>query len=243
MKKALIVWGGWDGHEPEQVAGILAELLREEHFDVEVADTLEVFDDREKLLNLDLIVPVWTMGQITQEQVNNVSAAVQNGTGLAGCHGGMCDSFRTNVDWQFMTGGQWVAHPGNDGVDYKVDIRAGSSPLVDGISDFNVCTEQYYLHYDPAVEVLATTRFPIVDGPHAANKAVDMPVVWTKRWGHGRVYYNSLGHHADIVDLPPVKELMRRGFLWAAEGKVIAQTVIKDQAVGAGYSGMADSQL
>ncbi|WP_028530794.1 ThuA domain-containing protein [Paenibacillus sp. HW567] len=243
MKKALIVWGGWDGHEPEQVAGIFAGLLGQERFEVEVADTLEVFGDREKLLSLDLIVPVWTMGQITQEQVDNVSAAVQNGTGLAGCHGGMCDSFRNNVDWQFMTGGQWVAHPGNDGVHYKVEIRSSSSPLVDGISDFDVCTEQYYLHYDPAVEILATTRFPIVDGPHAANKAVDMPVVWTKRWGHGRVYYNSLGHHADIVDLPSVKELMRRGFLWAADGKEIAQAALKDQAAVAGYSGMADSQL
>ncbi|KWX70975.1 hypothetical protein AMQ84_28530 [Paenibacillus riograndensis] len=241
MKKALIVWGGWDGHEPEQVAGVFAGLLREAQFDVEVANTLEVFADGEKLLGLDLIVPVWTMGEISQELVNNVSAAVQNGTGLAGCHGGMCDSFRTNVDWQFMTGGQWVAHPGNDGVQYKVEICQSSSPLTKGIEDFDVTSEQYYLHIDPAVEVLATTRFPVIQGPHATNKAVDMPVVWTKRWGQGRVYYNSLGHHADIVELPPVKELMRRGLLWAAEGKQEAAANPKQMA-GA-YSGMADSQL
>ncbi|MNO22774.1 Trehalose utilization [compost metagenome] len=242
MKKALIVWGGWDGHEPEQVAGVFAGLLREAQFEVEVANTLEVFADGEKLLGLDLIVPVWTMGEISQELVNNVSAAVQNGTGLAGCHGGMCDSFRTNVDWQFMTGGQWVAHPGNDGVQYTVEIVQSSSPLTAGIDDFGVSSEQYYLHIDPAVEVLATTRFPVVQGPHATNKAVDMPVVWTKRWGQGRVYYNSLGHHADIVELPPVKELMRRGLLWAAEGKQEA-AVNPEQTAGAGYSGMADSQL
>ncbi|MGN7763904.1 ThuA domain-containing protein [Paenibacillus sp. 22594] len=242
MKKALIVWGGWDGHEPEQVAGIFAEILREAQFEIEVSNTLEAFADKEKLLGLDLIVPVWTMGEITQELVNNVSAAVQNGTGLAGCHGGMCDSFRTNVDWQFMTGGQWVAHPGNDGVQYTVEISQGSSPLTAGIMDFEVTSEQYYLHIDPAVEVLATTRFPVVQGPHATNKAVDMPVVWTKRWGHGRVYYNSLGHHADIVELLPVKELMRRGLLWAAEGKAEA-AVNLEQTAGAGYSGMADSQF
>ncbi|MBW4080808.1 ThuA domain-containing protein [Paenibacillus sp. S150] len=242
MKKALIVWGGWDGHEPEQVAGLFAGMLRGEQFEVEVADTLEAFADGEKLLGLDLIVPVWTMGEITQELVNNVSAAVQNGTGLAGCHGGMCDSFRTNVDWQFMTGGQWVAHPGNDGVRYTVEISQSSSPLTAGIEDFAVTTEQYYLHIDPAVEILATTRFPVADGPHAANKAVDMPVVWTKRWGRGRVYYNSLGHHADIVELAPVKELMRRGLLWAAEGRQEAAAKPVPVA-GAGYSGMADSQL
>lgn len=136
--------------------------------------------------------------------------------------------------------GQWVAHPGNDGVNYTVEIRQSSSPLVDGIEDFTVCSEQYYLHVDPAVEVLATTRFPVVEGPHSFNKAVDMPVAWTKRWGHGRVYYNSLGHHADIVAMPQVKEMMRRGLLWAAEGKVRAQSQIS--TVRSSYSGMADSQ-
>ncbi|GAA0408853.1 ThuA domain-containing protein [Paenibacillus motobuensis] len=241
MKKALIVWGGWDGHEPEQVATIFKNALLEHQFEVEVADTLDAYADAEKLLGLDLIVPVWTMGEISQELVNNVSAAVQAGTGLAGCHGGMCDSFRNNVDWQFMTGGQWVAHPGNDGVEYKVEIKSSSSPLVEGVSDFMVSTEQYYLHVDPAVEVLATTRFPVIDGPHRLNKAVDMPVVWTKRWGLGRVYYNSLGHHADIVDLPPVKELMTRGMLWAAEGK---QLTLNDGAAlsGKAYTGMGDNQ-
>lgn len=240
-KKALIVWGGWDGHEPKQVGEIFAAVLQEEGFEVEVSDTLEAFADREKLLGLDLIVPVWTMGEIAQELVDNVSAAVQNGTGLAGCHGGMCDSFRNNVDWQFMTGGQWVAHPGNDGVEYTVNIRSSSNPLVQSIGDFTVKSEQYYLHIDPAVEVLATTRFPITNGPHAANGAVDMPVVWTKRWGTGRVYYNSLGHHADIIELAPVKELMRRGFLWTAAGK---EEAAQNGAVSesGSYSGMADNQ-
>lgn len=243
MKKALIVWGGWDGHEPRQVAELFAGLLRQEQFEVEVSDTLDAFNDGEKLLGLDLIVPVWTMGEISQDQVNNVSNAVQRGTGLAGCHGGMCDAFRNNVDWQFMTGGQWVAHPGNDGVEYKVELKSSSSPLVDGMEDFRVVSEQYYLHVDPAVEVLATTRFPVVPGPHMTNKSVDMPVIWTKRWGFGRVYYNSLGHHADIVDMPQVKELMRRGMLWAAEGKSLAAGHdISLFTHGEGYTGMADSQ-
>ncbi|MEK5396820.1 ThuA domain-containing protein [Paenibacillus sp. FSL K6-2859] len=240
MRKALIVWGGWEGHEPEQVADIFAKVLQEEQFEVEVSNTLEAFADADKLLGLDLIVPVWTMGTIDQKLVDNVSAAVQQGTGLAGCHGGMCDSFRNNVDWQFMTGGQWVAHPGNDGVNYTVEIRQSSSPLVEGLEDFSVCSEQYYLHVDPAVEILATTRFPVIEGPHSYNKAVDMPVAWTKRWGLGRVYYNSLGHHADIVAMQQVKEMMRRGLLWAAEGKALTQFNLS--TVSTSYSGMADSQ-
>ncbi|MEF2243618.1 ThuA domain-containing protein [Paenibacillus sp. IITD108] len=240
MKKALIVWGGWDGHQPKQVAEIFRQQLIEEGFEVEVSDTLEAFADADKLMQLDLIIPLWTMGKIDQQLVKNVSAAVQSGVGLAGCHGGMCDAFRENVDWQFMTGGQWVAHPGNDGVEYTVNISNTSSLLTAGIEDFSVKSEQYYLHVDPAVEVLATTRFPTVPGPHSLNKAVDMPVIWTKRWGVGRVYYNSLGHQANIMDIATVKELMKRGFLWCAEGKSEAQ---KHTAASEAYTGMADNQL
>ncbi|KAF6580439.1 ThuA domain-containing protein [Paenibacillus polymyxa] len=240
MRKALIVWGGWNGHEPEQVAAIFERILKEEQFEVEVSNTLDAYQDAEKLLGLDLIIPMWTMGQIEQELVNNVSAAVQSGVGLAGCHGGMCDAFRNNVDWQFMTGGQWVAHPGNDGVEYMVNIKRGSSPLLDHIEDFQVKSEQYYLHVDPAVEVLATTRFPVVPGPHSANGPVDMPVVWTKRWGSGRVFYNSLGHHADIIDIPQVTEMMRSGFLWTAAGKQAATSY--GSLLAEAYTGMADNQ-
>lgn len=218
-RRALIVQGGWDGHEPVQVSEIFRRTLTECDFEVEVSDTLDSFLDVEKLKALHLIVPVWTMGKITNEQVKPVLEAVAGGVGIAGCHGGMCDSFRENVDWQFMTGGQWVAHPGNDGVEYIVNIKRGSSPIVEGIDDFVVKSEQYYMHIDPAIEVLATTRYPTVDGPHAANGAVDVPVVWTKRWGKGRVFYCSLGHHADIVEMKQTLTIMRRGFLWAAEGK------------------------
>ena len=159
------------------------------------------------------------MGKITQEQLQPVLAAVESGVGLAGCHGGMCDAFRESTDWQFMTGSQWVAHPGNDGVEYMVYIKRGSSPIVEGIPDFKVASEQYYIHVDPAVEVLATTIFPApgTSGPHTANGPVEVPVMYTKRWGKGRVFYSSLGHHADIFDIPEALETMRRGFLWAAK--------------------------
>jgi hypothetical protein len=214
--KALIVWGGWDGHQPKEVAEIFRELLAKEKFDVEVSDTLDAFADAGRVKSMNLLVPVWTMGKISAEQLTPVLAAVQGGTGIAGCHGGMCDSFRESTEWQFMTGGQWVAHPGNDGVKYRVKMGPAKSAITKGIGDFDVASEQYYMHVDPAVKVLATTRFPTADGPHAGNGAVDMPVVWTKTYGKGRVFYNSLGHSADIVKMPPVLELMRRGFLWAA---------------------------
>jgi type 1 glutamine amidotransferase len=121
-KKALIVWGGWDGHEPQQVAEIFEKALTEKGFSVEVSDTLDAYTDEAKLMSLDLIVPVWTMSKISKEQLNPLLAAVKSGVGIGGCHGGMCDSFREATEYQFMTGGQWVAHPGNDGIEYTVEI-------------------------------------------------------------------------------------------------------------------------
>ncbi len=216
-KKALIVWGGWDGHEPDKLAKLFERVLKQEGFQVEVSNTLDAFKDEPKLMGLSLIVPVWTMGKISGEQANPVFKAVASGVGIAGCHGGMCDAFREHTEWQFMTGGQWVAHPGNDGTPHRVTITNLKHEITAGISDFNVSSEQYYMHVDPAVRVLATTRFPVADGPHVGNGSVDMPVVWTKMYGQGRVFYNSLGHHADIMESEPCLTIQRRGFLWAAK--------------------------
>jgi type 1 glutamine amidotransferase len=218
MSKALIVWGGWDGHEPELVSNLFSEILKGEGFEVEVETELSTFRDRgESLKDLDLIVPVWTMGTIQPEEVWPVVKAVESGVGLAGCHGGMGDSFRNETAWQFMVGGQWVAHPGDDGVEYEVRITDKSHPITQGLPDFRVKSEQYYMHTDPSNHVLAVTAFPVADGPHVPNGPFDMPVIWTRLHGQGRVFYNSLGHHADVLDDEPVRETMRRGFLWAAK--------------------------
>ncbi len=214
--KALIVWGGWMGHEPDRVAEIFAGALRENGFEAEVSDTLDAFLDAEKLKGLDLIVPLWTMGEIRKEQRAPVMAAVESGVGLAGCHGGMCDAFRQDVEWQFMTGGQWVAHPGGADVTYDVEITDREHVITAGLEDFEVTSEQYYVHVDPANHVLATTRFPTVDGPHAANGPADVPVAWTRMWARGRVFYSSLGHVAETARQAEVLRLQTRGMLWAA---------------------------
>jgi len=223
-KKVLIFQGGWEGHEPKLTSKRFGRIMEEEGYRAEIYDTLDCMLDYDNLLTYDLIVACWTGGNLPIECSRNVAKAVANGVGLAGCHGGMCDAFRQDTQWQFMTGGQWVSHPGGAGVEYTVNVIHGSSPLTEGIEDFKVCSEHYYLHVDPAIEVLATTRFPLVTYYHASNKVIDMPVVWTKYWGLGRVFYNSLGHHDDVFDNSPNAEvLMRRGMLWAAGGKKFAE--------------------
>jgi len=224
MKKAWIFQGGWDGHEPKLTSKRFQAMLEKNGYTAEIFDSLDPMGDLEALKKLDLIVACWTMGEIKREYSVNVSKAVGTGVGLAGCHGGMCDSFRNDTEWQFMTGGQWVSHPGGDGIQYMVNICHGSSPITEGLTDFEVCSEHYYLHVDPAIEVLATTRFPAVPYYHISNKPVDMPVAWTKFWGNGRVFYTSLGHHDDVFDKSPNAHiLMERGLVWAGAGKEYAE--------------------
>ncbi len=213
MKSALIVWGGWQGHEPEQGAALFAPFLREQGYEVEVSDTLDAYLNSEKMQSLSLIVPIWTMGTITKEQESGLLDAVRGGAGIAGWHGCMADSFRNNTEYQFMVGGQWVAHPGNI-IDYEVNITKHDDPIVAGLQDFRMHSEQYYMHIDPMNEVLATTTFSGEYAPWTADCV--MPVVWKKRWGQGKVFYSSLGHVVKDFEVPEAFEIMRRGMLWAS---------------------------
>ena len=212
-KKALVVWGGWDGHTPRESAALYAGILRNEGYTVEVSDPLDAYLDQEKLLGLSLIVPVWTMGTITREQEQGLLKAVASGVGIGGWHGSMCDSFRNNTEYQWMTGGQWVAHPGGV-IDYEVNLTQRDDPIVAGLEDFWLHSEQYYMHVDPSNEVLATTTF---SGQYAAwIKGVVMPVVWKRKYDQGRVFFASWGHVVGDFDVPAACEIVRRGLLWAS---------------------------
>ncbi|MYC71617.1 MAG: ThuA domain-containing protein [Gemmatimonadetes bacterium] len=209
-----MVWGGWEGHEPKQCVDIFAPILEAEGFAVTISDTLDTYKDRDLMAEQDLVVPAWTMGQIEGEQEQGLLAAVDSGVGIAGWHGCMADSFRNNTTYQFMVGGQFVAHP--DGIiDYTVNIAAPDDPIVAGLDDFQMHSEQYYMHTDPGNEVLATTTLEGRQSASWVNGTV-MPVVWKRAWGAGRVFYSSLGHVARDFDVPEAREIQRRGMLWAS---------------------------
>lgn len=212
MRRALIVWGGWEGHEPRQGAEVVKDILETADFDVRVENSTAAFADP-ALGELSLIVPIVTMSTIEKGELANLEAAVRGGVGLAGYHGGMGDSFRNAPLYQFMVGGQWVAHPG-DIIDYRVEITRPDDPVMAGIDGFAYRSEQYYMHVDPANEVLATTTF---GGAHALwIDGVVMPVVWKKRYGEGRVFYSALGHVASEFAVPQMRTIFERGLLWAA---------------------------
>jgi len=214
MKSILFVWGGWDGHEPKQCVDIFAPWAKQQGYNVDISDKLDVYADAERMKKYDLIVPVWTMGSITGEQERGLLSAVREGAGIAGWHGGMCDSFRMNTEYQFMTGGQWVAHPGGI-VDYVVNIVKKDDPIVAGLKNFAMKSEQYYMHTDPGNEVLATTTFSGQHGGVDWIKGTVMPAVWKRRWGKGKVFYSSVGHVAKDFDVPEAREIVQRGMKWA----------------------------
>ena len=213
MNQALIVWGGWEGHEPEACMQRFLPVLTGAGFEVEVANTLAVFADRNLMQSQDLIVPCWTMGHLTEDEERGLLDAVRLGTGIAGWHGGMGDAFRGNTAYQFMVGGQFVEHPGGI-IDYTVHISRGDDPVMSGINDFSMHSELYYMHVDPSNRVLATVTcsggvYPWIEG-------VVMPTVWKRVYGAGRVFYSALGHEAHDFDVPEAFEIMKRGMLWAA---------------------------
>jgi type 1 glutamine amidotransferase len=217
-RKVLFTFGGWDGHEPQKYVDYFTPWLKEEGAEVITSSNLDPYTNKELMNTIDLVMQLYTMSTITKEQEKGLIEAVEkNGTGMAGWHGGMCDAFRNNVDYQYMTGGQWVAHPGGV-VDYDVSIVNQEDEVTKGLKNFPMKSEQYYMHVDPNVKVLATTRF---NGN--INSWIDgcvMPVTWKKMHGKGRIFYTSVGHNlAHITERPDAIEMLKRGIKWASASK------------------------
>ncbi|HAX92835.1 MAG TPA: hypothetical protein DCY25_02620 [Bacteroidales bacterium] len=215
-KKVLFVWGGWMGHEPDKCRDIIVPWMKSEGAEVLVSDTLDSYTQLDLKKDFDLIIQAWTMGTIKNDQERALLEAVKSGTGIAGWHGGLGDSFRNNTEYQFMVGGQWVAHPGGV-IDYRVNITDHTDPVTKGLEDFDMHSEQYYVHVDPNVKVLATTTFTDKHSEWIGGNVV--PVVWKKIYGKGRVFYSSLAHVAADFNVPQALEIQKRGILWACMSK------------------------
>ena len=212
-KSVLFVYGGWEGHEPEKCRDLFVPWLQEQGFKVSASPSLDSYLEKDLMNSVNLIIQIYTMSSISNEQEKMLLSAVRDkGVAVAGWHGGLADAFRQNTEYQFMVGGQWVAHPGGI-IDYEVNIIDHEDSITRGLNNFKVHSEQYYMHVDPAIQVLAETTF---NAEHAYwINGVTMPVVWKKKYGKGRIFYTSLGHTVDVFDIPEAMTIMKRGILWA----------------------------
>lgn len=215
--KALFIYGGWNGHAPERFRDIMVPWLQSQGFEVTVSPNLDPYADEKLMSEVDLIVQIFTQEKISKEQLKGLLTAVENGAGIAGWHGGLGDAFHESQRYEYMIGGQWVEHPGNDGVKFRVNITDHEDPITYGLNDFDVVSEQYYMHIDPNNKVLATTTFN-ADHDYWVDGAT-MPVAWKKVYGKGRVFYISLGHQPEVFDVPEAMTMLQRGILWASKSK------------------------
>jgi uncharacterized protein len=211
--KALLVRGGWDGHQPVACTDLFVPFLQHQGFSVDIADSLEVYADPAALADASLIVQCWTGGTLTPEQERGLVDRVRQGAGFAGWHGGIVATAPASPDYQFLVGGRFICHPGGF-VDYTVDVT-GEHEIVAGLDSFAVHTEQYFCHVDPTNTVLATTTFTGAHGAPETAGAV-MPVVWVRRFGRGRVFVSTLGHAPEDLRVPATRTLTERGLRWAA---------------------------
>jgi hypothetical protein len=211
---ALIIYGGWEGHEPAQVAAVLKEQLAGHGFRVTMRKSLNALDNPVYLAKFDLIILEWTIGRTRNKWIANLCEVVrEHGVGFAGLHGGAGDTFRSETEYQFMVGGQFVAHVGGI-LDYRVDIVDRTDPVTHGLANFNMHSEQYYMHVDPSNHVLAATT--------CESTGTRIPVAWKRAYGKGRVFYLSIGHVVADLDVHEALTILTRGVIWAAEGKALA---------------------
>jgi len=228
VKSALVVRGGWFGHQPVEATDLFIPHLEEHGFQVRVEESPAVYADAPYLAGVDLIVQCMTMSSIEKEEFEGLRAAVEAGAGLAGWHGGIADSYRNTSDYLHLIGGQFACHPGkhpaerigeqsDNYVPYTVNMlpAAAEHPITAGIDDFDLVTEQYWVLTDDYIDVLATTTQAVREWD-PWHRPVTSPAIWTRQWGRGRIFVATPGHHVDILEEPSVNTLIKRGLLWAS---------------------------
>ena len=227
-RSALIVRGGWDGHQPVETTDSFLPFLRANGFSVRVEESTAVYTDADYLASVDLIVQINTMSTIEKDELAGLELAVLAGTGMAGWHGGIADAYRNSADYLHMIGGQFAHHAGKHPADrtgeqsdnyipYTVHITelGRQHPITAGVADFDLVTEQYWVLSDEYNDVLATTTQQVRPWD-AWNRPVTAPAIWTRQWGKGRIFVSAPGHRLEIVDNPNVRGIIERGMLWAA---------------------------
>ena len=225
---ALVVRGGWEGHHPVETTELFIPFLEGSGFDVRVEESNEIYADADVMGVTDLIVQSVTMSEISKESFAGLRAAVEAGTGLAGWHGGIADSYRANSDYLHLIGGQFATHPGrapeerpgdetDNYLSYTVEMTelGRTHEITAGIADFALSTEQYWVLHDDLIDVLATTTHP-VQPHHPWHRPVTSPAVWTREWGAGRIFVATPGHSVDVLEDPNVRTIVERGMLWAS---------------------------
>jgi len=229
-KLAIVVRGGWDGHSPVEATNMFIPHLEANGFEVRIFDSPAPYADAALMAQTDLIMQCNTMSTIERDQVRGLKQAIHNGTGMAGWHGGIADSYRDSSEYLHLIGAQFAEHPSlhdpatdtmtgpeRNYVPYRVNMlpEAADHPITQGLSDFELVTEQYWVLWDRYLDVLATTTQRVRPWD-PWNREVTSPAIWTRQWGKGRIFVCTPGHSLDVLEHPTVRTVVERGLLWAS---------------------------
>ncbi|MEJ1153998.1 ThuA domain-containing protein [Microbacterium marmarense] len=227
-RSALIVRGGWEGHHPVEATNLFIPFLESNGFDVSIEDSTAVYADSEVMADTDLIVQSVTMAEISADEIAGLRKAVAAGTGMAGWHGGIADSFRAESNYLQLIGGQFACHPSKHPDDVvgveedsylphviEISDLGRQHPITAGLDDFSLTTEQYWVLSDDLNDVLATTTHPAQPWQEWHRPHVS-PAVWTRQWGSGRIMVATPGHNVEVLENPNVRTIIERGMLWAS---------------------------
>jgi type 1 glutamine amidotransferase len=229
-KLAVVVRGGWDGHAPVQATDMFIPHLESNGFEVRVFDSPAPYADAELMAATDLVMQCMTMSTIEHDQLRGLKAAIASGTGMAGWHGGIADSYRDASEYLHLIGAQFAEHPSlrdpatdatrgpeRNYVPYTVNMlaEAADHPITRGLGDFELVTEQYWVLWDRYLDVLATTTQKVRPWD-PWHREVTSPAIWTRQWGKGRIFVCTPGHSLDVLEHPTVRTVIERGLLWAS---------------------------
>ena len=150
---------------------------------------------------------------------------VRNGKGLVSYHSAN-NAFWGWEEFDKLVGGTWretATHAPYHS--YTVKIVDPDNPITQGMpSTFSETDELYQgLSMQPNIHLLATAY----DDPHNCSRngkvcgsGKDEPLIWTLKYGLGRVFQTALGHDVKAMDSPGFRLTLVRGTEWAATGKV-----------------------
>ena len=185
-------------------------------FQVTVTQDVGAFT-RENLKNYAAVM-FYTTGELpfTDEEKRALVDFLKSGHGFIGVHSATDTLYEWDVYNQII-GGHFDGHPWHQLV--TVNVVDPDSKLVSGLGkSFQITDEIYQIKQFQAsgTHVLLTLDPTSVDltKPSVHKNDYGWPICWTRMFGKGRVYYNSLGHEDAVWNDPRYQDMLLKAIKW-----------------------------
>lgn len=138
---------------------------------------------------------------LSDQALNQLRDFVSQGGGILAIHAATA-SFKDALPYFEILGGRFIGH----GHVQNFDVMKIWDDVFQDIGNFTVRDELYIHELQPGIEVHFTAK----------HEGKDVPVVWTHRYGKGRVLYAVPGHTTESMKNKTYQKLLQRGLQWVA---------------------------